>query len=714
MRVWFLAGALCFFSINSYADGSTPTTQLNEVDVIGQLDQARNSIQPSLGATDFNITSDQIDDDSRGDNTSFDQVILRAPGVAEDQWEQVHVRGEHANLQYRINGVLLPEGLTGFGAELDPRFVSNVSLIDGTLPAQYGFHTAGIVDITTKSGAFENGGDISMYGGSNGEVNPSLSYGGSAPGGINYFTTGSYLGDDLGIDNTTGSTSAIHDQTQQGKMFAYISKVIDDESRVSVMLGASHSDFQIPNASGGTLFNDGAGIPLPLPNESSQDVNDRQVEQNFYAVAAYQKSEDKLNYQLSAFTRFSEVNYLPDPIGDLEYNGVASTINDSIFTNGLEFDSSYALNEQHTLRAGAMFTISDAINESNSLVFPEDPTTGAVNGPEESINANNQKQGEDYGLYLQDEWKATEKLTINYGARFDQSYQYLNESQLSPRINAVYEFDPATKVHAGYARYFTPPPLEEQQNFNPSIFNNTTNATAVVTNSPDLAERANYYDAGITHNFLPGLQAGLDGYFKTAVDQLDDGQFNAAPIVTPFNYKYGQVSGIELTTNYKNGGFSSYANAAWSHALGEQWISDQFQFSQADLNYVADHWIYLDHDQALTVSSGVAYEFQNTGYSALNNTKVYADLLFGSGLRQSGLDGDTNIPNGKRVGSYNPINLGIEHTFKINNKSDIKVRFDIVNVADEVYELRSGSGVGVFAPSYGPRRGFYGGFSMDF
>jgi outer membrane receptor protein involved in Fe transport len=707
MWVWFLAGVLCFFSINSYADGSTPTTQLSEVDVIGQLDRERNSISPSLGATDYYINSDQIDDQSEGNNASFNQVLLRAPGVASDNDGQLHVRGEHANLQYRINDVLLPEGLTGFGEELDTRFVDNVSLIDGSLPAQYGFHTAGIVDIHTKNGAFTNGGDISMYGGSHREVTPSFTYGGSAPGGINYFTTGSYLEDDLGIENTTNSASAIHDQTQQGKMFAYVSKIIDDESRVSVMLSASHSDFQIPNSPGGTLFNDGAGNPLPLPYENSEDVNDRQVEQNFYGVVAYQKSEDKLNYQLSAFTRFSEVNYLPDPIGDLEYNGVASTLDDSIFTNGLEFDSSYELNEKHTLRAGAMFTISDAVNKNNSLVFPEDPATSAVDGPEESINSNNQKQGEDYGLYLQDEWRATEKLTINYGARFDQSYQYVNESQLSPRINAVYEVDPATKVHAGYARYFTPPPLEEQQNFDPAIFNNTTNSTAIVTNSPDLSERANYYDAGITHNFLPGLQTGLDGYFKTAVDQLDDGQFNAAPIVTPFNYKYGQVSGVELTMNYKNGGFSSYTNAAWSHALGKQWISDQFQFSQADLNYVANHWIYLDHDQALTVSSGVAYEF--------HGTKVYADLLFGSGLRQSSDPGQlNNIPNGKRVGSYNPINLGIEHTFKINDKRDIKVRFDIVNVADEVYELRSGSGVGVFAPSYGPRRGFYGGVTYDF
>jgi outer membrane receptor protein involved in Fe transport len=706
MWVWFLAGFLCIFSINGYAD-NTPSTQLNEVDVIGKLDQARNSIQPSLGATDYNIASDQIETQAQGDNASFNQVILRAPGVAEDSFGVLHVRGEHANLQYRINDVLLPEGLTGFGEELDTRFVDNVSLIDGSLPAQYGFHTAGIVDIHTKSGAFTNGGSISMYGGSHSEVNPSFTYGGSAAqGGINYFVTSSYLEDNLGIENTTNSASAIHDQTQQGKMFAYVSKIIDDTSRINVMLSASHSDFQIPNTPGGTVFLDSNGNPLPLSYINSSNVNDRQIEQNFYGVVSYQKSEDKLNYQLSAFTRFSEVNYLPDPIGDLEYNGIASTLNDSVLTNGLELDGSYELNENHTLRAGSIFTISDAINENNSLVFPDGGPGIGVNGPEESINYHNQKHGEQYGLYLQDEWKVTDKLTLNYGARFDQSYQYLNEYQLSPRVNAVYEVDQATKVHAGYARYFTPPPLELSQNINPSIFDGTTNAAEIDINSSTKAERSNYYDIGVTHNFSPELQVGWDNYYKTAIDQLDDGQFGAAPIITPFNYSKGQVGGSELTINYKKGGFSGYVNTAYSRAVGKNWASSQFQFSQVDLNYVADHWISLDHDQSLTISSGLAYEFCGS--------KVYADLLFGSGLRQDGLRGDTNIPNGKRVGAYNPINMGIEHTFKINNKNDIKVRFDVINVFDEVYELRSGSGVGVFAPQYGPRRGFYGGFSMDF
>ncbi len=98
-------------------------------------------------------------------------------------------------------------------------------------------------------------------------------------------------------------------------MFAYVSKIIDDTSRLNVMLSASHSDFQIPNSPGqSSLFLDSdwefssAGFHVI----DSSNVNDRQIEQNFYGVVTYQKAEDKLNYQVSAFTRFSEVNYLPD------------------------------------------------------------------------------------------------------------------------------------------------------------------------------------------------------------------------------------------------------------------------------------------------------------------------------------------------------------------------------------------------------------------
>ena len=157
---------------------AAPGTQL-EIDVIAKaLDVARGQIQPSLGATVYQLNQQTIETQTQGDNAPFNQLLLQAPGVAQDSFGQVHVRGDHANLQFRIDGVQLPEGINVFGQALETRLAQSVSLITGALPAQYGFRTAAVVDIQTKTGLLEPGGSISMYGGNQGWLQPSFEYGG--------------------------------------------------------------------------------------------------------------------------------------------------------------------------------------------------------------------------------------------------------------------------------------------------------------------------------------------------------------------------------------------------------------------------------------------------------------------------------------------------------------------------------------------------------
>ena len=141
-------------------ENSTNVTVLGNVTVIGRLNQARNQIVPDLGATSYSIRAKP---DLVGKSQGTTPLSMRS-SCARRAWRRIrrrtgtlHVRGEHANLQYRINDVLLPEGISGFGLELDPRFVESMQLITGSLPAEYGFRTAGIVDIQTKSGAFDTG-----------------------------------------------------------------------------------------------------------------------------------------------------------------------------------------------------------------------------------------------------------------------------------------------------------------------------------------------------------------------------------------------------------------------------------------------------------------------------------------------------------------------------------------------------------------------------
>jgi outer membrane receptor protein involved in Fe transport len=96
-------------------------------------------------------------------------------------------------------------------------------------------------------------------------------------------------------------------------------------------------------------------------------------------------------------------------------------------------------------------------------------------------------------------------------------------------------------------------------------------------------------------------------------------------------------------------------------------------------------------------------------------TRFSVDDIFGTGLRDdlTLTNGDV-IPNGDHTPSYNQLNFGLSHAFDITGSGPLTVRFDVINVADKVYQIRSGSGVGVFAPQFGPRRGFFGGLSWKF
>jgi TonB-dependent receptor-like protein len=684
---------------------STPTgslqngavTQLNQVIVTGTLDQARDQIVPYLGATKYSIGQQQLQTESQGDNASFNQVILRAPGVAQDSFGQLHVRDEHANLQYRIDDVLIPEGISGFGQEIDTRLVDSVSLITGSLPAEFGFRTSGIIDIHTKEGSAQNGGALSYYGGSHETINPSFQVGGSQ-GNFNYFVLGSFDQNDLGIENPTGGYHAIHDFTTQYKGFAYFSYVIDDSSRITLLLSGTTSDFQIPNNPGQTpLFTVAGASPT---NDDSAKLNENQHEQNDYAILAYQKSFNSVNLQIAAFSRYSDTLFTPDDEGDLIFTGLAGRIDRSIFSNGVQFDASWAWNDSNVLRGGFLLTIESAKADTTNQVFPVDASGNQTSNVPFTIVDNQRKLGAYYGFYLQDEWKAFKPLTINFGARFDVVDEYAHANQLSPRVNAVLQATKSTTLHAGYARYFTPPPLELVQSQSLQKFVGTSNQSAVLQNSPVKPERAHYFDAGMTEQFTSAFSMGVDGYYKISKDLIDEGQFGSALIFSPFNYSKGNQYGIEVTASYAKGGFNAYANFGFERGTGEGIASGQFLFDPAELAFIRNHYVFLDHDQRYTVSAGASYNWKDT--------TVYADILYGSGLR-SGFANTDELPG------YYPVNVGFTHTFHLPAQfGQIQFRFDVTNIFDQSYELRNGTGIGVFAPQFGPRRGFFGGLSWKF
>ncbi len=408
--------------------------------------------------------------------------------------------------------------------------------------------------------------------------------------------------------------------------------------------------------------------------------------------------------QVAAFGRSSSVHFTPDPIGDLFLNGVASDVDRTLYSGGLQADASYALGDKHTLRGGVMIWEESVTSDTTTTVFPL--MNGVPSGGPFPIGDNTVAHAIFAGIYAQDEWKILPKVTLNYGARFDVFYSSFDkENQPSPRVNLIYQPSKATTLHAGYSRYFTPPPLENVPTTSVTKFDGTSNGSDVTQDDPVRAERADYFDVGVSQKLAPGLQAGVDGYYKTAKQQLDDGLFGQTLILSAFNYSKGEVYGVEFPITYSMDGFSAYANIAYSHAQGEDWDSAQFLHDPDGLAYVKNHYIYLDHDQTVTGSFGSSYLWRRDDGS----TRPFVDALYGSGLRQdSTAPNGSTIPNGGTVPAYYSLNLGVEEGIKIWNKERLKARFEVVNVTDNVYQLRSGTGVGVNAPQYGMRRGFFG------
>jgi outer membrane receptor for ferrienterochelin and colicins len=690
---------------------TTDTANLPEIVVTSQhLDEGRSHIQTQTGASTYTIDSAAIGATPGGDNTLLNQVIMQAPEVAQDSFGQFHIRGEHNGLQYRLNGIILPEGISVFGQSLDPRVISSMSLVTGALPAEYGLRTAGIIDITTKSGIQAPGGAVSLYGGSHGTVEPSFNYGGGA-GSFSYLITGSFLRNDLGIESPDGSSNPIHDHTTQYHGFGYFEDILDEQNRVALMLGSSVGKFQIPNQSGLQ-----PSLGLTVDGQTmypSQALNENQREVTQFGALSWQHSAGAFDVQTSFIARYSSLTFTPDPLGDLLFTGIAQDAFKQNVAYALQSDGAYRLNDSHTIRAGAFLQSDHSISDTSSQVLLTDSTGVPLSDVPTTLIDNGSKTEWIESVYLQDEWKLDPALTVNYGLRFDRFAAYTSASQASPRLNMVWQALTDTTVHAGYSRYLSPPPFELVGGKDIALFQNTTNPPLTPLAASPLAEHANYYDLGVQQKIMRALTLGLDTYYKQSVNLIDEGQFGAPIILTPFNYRYGKQYGVEFTANYTVQNFSAYLNLAAQSAKGKEIESAQFNFPPENLGYIAANYIHLDHEQQQTASGGVSYLWHETRFSA--------DFLLGSGLRASlplpagetTAYGGTSIPNGDHLPTYTQFNTGLTHIFQIPGAGTLTARFDVINLFDKEYQIRNGTGVGVGAPQYGPRRGLFFGLSKS-
>ena len=199
------------------------------------------------------------------------------------------------------------------------------------------------------------------------------------------------------------------------------------------MFGVSNNRFEIPNNPGQQPQ---FGY-LDTVDFNSAALDERQHENTRFGVLALQGKLGSTDYQVSLGQRYTSLDFTPDDIGDLMFNGVASAVTRSNRASTLQADFSTPLGDSNTLRYGLYGSFERAVSGNDALVFPADADGNQTSTTPINILDSSRITARTWSAYVQDEWSIGDNWTVNYGLRGDRYQAFRTESQLSPRLGVV-------------------------------------------------------------------------------------------------------------------------------------------------------------------------------------------------------------------------------------------------------------------------------------
>lgn len=639
------------------------------------------------GANDYSVTSQDILNLPKGENTNMTDVLAQMPGVAIDQNQQIHIRNtEGPQFQYQINGALVPLDINTnppFISMINPMFVDKLSLLDGVLPAGYSYATGGVVNIETKYGLDQPSGSVTLYAGQRDTIEPSFQMAGSS-GEFSYYVSALYDESNTAFSSATPGANAIHNWTNQGQAFGIFSYAPDDETKLSLILSMSDSDNQLPNVPNLAPEFALAGVG----HYPSKNIDSYLNFRDYLAILSLKGSPDPdLKYQVSYALHSIKQDFKPDDIGELIYQGVASTASHQDLDNTFQGDVTYKLGD-HTLGTGFYLGEYGVNADDLSLVFPTDANGNQTSDLPVRVRANTSATNIVAGIYLNDLWQITNQLRANIGIRWDELTGFTRGSQFDPTINLIYEPTSSTTLHGGFARYFQTPIFQGISPSASTAFAGTTGAAGPPGIAAPFPEDDYEWDVGVVQHLTPSITISEDNFFELTHHYLDTGQFGDVPIFAPFNYEHGHIWGSEIAAAYKADRLSIYTNVTIGRNVQKGVATGQFNFDPGELAYINHQYIVLDHQPLAGVSAGASYNLKPYLFSA--------DAIYSSGLR-AGFADTEHLPNVFQV------NVSAQRAFHVPGIGQLIERVTVENLFDRTNLIRPAEGIGIFQSAYGPR-----------
>ena len=569
----------------------------------------------------------------------IESLLLDTPGVVPDEDGRLHVRGEDAQLQYVVDGIPITGNMTRVYSSLfNAQLIKSVDVLTGSLNAEYGVATAGVLAVTTKSG-FDKPFFVDATAGT-GSFNTregGLQIGGNLNGrsaayvGINGSASGRYL------DPIT-SGDPIHDDGAAYNYFGKYHLLLNDKTDLNLLTTYNTTKYSVPNS------------VIRTPSQDQvQNLDD-------YLIGARLNTVLNENSMLSmlAYRRQSSAKVTSGGLTNLQtQSDLAKAIaeNEKFFIGGdrrytttggqVEFSSKpewfslsntfkagiaaevYPVHEQFSF-AVTNPALSDTTFPGGDLRFrPYDITQGG-----RPFHVDQSRTGTRYSGYLQDEISFN-RWIISAGIRVDQFNFLQNEVSASPRIGAAYNVNPNLSFRVSYNRIVMQAPLENILVSSSEEALKLTGAEQGDVPSSVRSEKEHVLELGAGYRVNDHVDLDLVGYGKLIDDFLVKVELGNSGAIFPVNLKNGFVAGGELRGrlyDWNNfAGFISISTCA-SYGLkpadGSSPIAAGLILGEEGQNYnhpfAGEDMFPTEHNQLLTAVLNLHYSHPTGIFAGVN------------------------------------------------------------------------------------------------
>ncbi|MHC5083210.1 MAG: TonB-dependent receptor plug domain-containing protein [Planctomycetota bacterium] len=363
---------------------------------------------------------------------------------------------------------------------IDIDLIKRIEIVRGPGSALYGSNAFfAVINVLTKDGADYEGLELAQEFASQDTERSRVTYGKTFDNGWNFLVSGSYFdtdGERLDFPELGGSAD-----NDDAEYKSFLFKAVYED--FSFLVTHSESEKGIPTAPWGTV----------LDNSGTRTWDDNtQIAMNYrHELDDDFSIEGKLSYH------------------EYDYNGDYVYDDGGLYTNYDEWKGRWWLGElqftkvwdDHTIVFGgeSQYNVSQDQKNWDSAVYLDDS-----------------QHSKTWGVYLQDQWNATDSLIFNAGIR--QDYYDSHGFTTNPRIGAIYKYSDDTVFKLLYGQAFRAPSTYELY-YNDGGWSQKAN--------PDLdPETIETYELIVEQRLSQNLNLSVSGYYNVIddlIDVVDDG-----------------------------------------------------------------------------------------------------------------------------------------------------------------------------------------------